>query len=156
MLAAAVLAAPALAAAQTDFCGLKAKPGDFVYVVSPSGVEVGGPIRSLSATRLAIDGHEFAPEPGMKIQRRGDPRWDAAVFGFALGALAGGTVGAEACLHEPLWHCAVGGGLWLGGIAALVDWRHTGRTTVYEGRTVSARVGLLAPTRKGIALSIAF
>jgi hypothetical protein len=47
-----------------------------------------------------------------------------AIIGFPIGAVAGVTIGAEACLREPQWHCAVKGGLVYSAIGALIGWLH--------------------------------
>src|SRR5258708_903425 len=79
-----------------DFSQLKAKVGDIVYVTDlTTGVEVSGPLSDISGLRLAIDGYVFAPAASLKIERRGDPIWDGAVYGFLLGAFVSGTTGAE-------------------------------------------------------------
>ena len=47
-----------------------------------------------------------------------------AIIGFPIGVFAGVTLGAEACLHRPKWHCAVGGGLTYSALGALIGWLH--------------------------------
>jgi hypothetical protein len=126
---------PARLAGQTpqDFSQLKAKAGDIVYVTDlTTGVEVSGPLSDVSDLRLAIDGYVFAPAASLKIERRGDPIWDGAVYGFLLGALVSGTTGAEGCLNEPKAHCVLKDGLSFAALGALIDWMHKGRTTVYD------------------------
>jgi hypothetical protein len=46
------------------------------------------------------------------------------LIGFGVGAVLGTTVGAEACLHEPRWHCAVKVGVPVAAIGALIGWLH--------------------------------
>ena len=46
------------------------------------------------------------------------------LIGFGIGAVLGTTVGAEACLHEPRWHCAVKVGMPIAAIEALIGWLH--------------------------------
>jgi hypothetical protein len=130
-----VAAAPVAEAQQLapDFTGLPIKPGDTIFVTDlASGVEVGGRLRALSAGALSIDGYEFRPAAGLRIERRGDPIWDGAAYGFGVGVLAGITIGAEACLHRPAWHCVVESGVSYAAVGTLMDWRHKGRTRVYE------------------------
>ena len=124
----------ARAEAQSDFTGLNVKPGDFVFVTDPAGVEVGGIVVSLSPSVLAIAGHSFKPEPGLKIERRGDPIWDGA----ATGALAGLGVGAllsggECGVDWHAWQCALAGAAWGALFGTLIDFKHQGRTTVFVG-----------------------
>lgn len=47
-----------------------------------------------------------------------------AIIGFAVGAVLGTTVGQEACLHSPRWHCAVGAGTMFAAIGGLIAWLH--------------------------------
>jgi hypothetical protein len=47
-----------------------------------------------------------------------------AMIAFPIGAVAGVTFGAEACLGRPKWHCAVGAGLTYAGLGALIGWVH--------------------------------
>ena len=44
------------------------------------------------------------------------------VVGFGIGAVLGATVGAEACLNEPRWHCAAKVGVPIAAIGALLGW----------------------------------
>jgi hypothetical protein len=119
---------------QTDFRRVGAKVGDHLYITDPdSGVEISGRVTSVSAGEIAIDGHRFVPSPGLKIERDGDTIWDGAALGFVLGGLAGITLGAEACLRQPVWHCFVAGGIEMGAFGAFIDWHHKGRTTVFLG-----------------------
>ena len=126
----AIGSAPALAAAQSapDFSQLHVNVGDKVYVTDmTTGVEVSGPLTSLSASELGINGHVFAPAPDLKIEKAGDPVWDGTLIGAGIGVLSGTTVGSEACLHHSLWPCAVSGALSYGLIGALIDSLHKGR-----------------------------
>ena len=47
-----------------------------------------------------------------------------ALIGFGIGAALGATVGQEACLHSPRWHCAVGAGTMFAAIGAGIAWLH--------------------------------
>ena len=74
----------AVAGAQSleDFARLKVKPGDTVYVLDEqTGVEVTGPVRSVTPAELKVEGYSFKPMDGLKIERRGDPIWDGALLG---------------------------------------------------------------------------
>ncbi len=46
------------------------------------------------------------------------------VIGFGIGAALGVTLGAESCLNEARWHCAVKAGASIGAIGAVVGWLH--------------------------------
>jgi hypothetical protein len=158
------IAIPALAAAQNvpDFSVLDVKVGDRVYVTDmATGVEVSGPLTALTATELGINGHVFAPGPGLKIEKAGDPIWDGTLIAAGLGTLAGTIVGSEACLHHSLWPCAISGALSYGLIGALVDSLHKGRTRIYGSPSgppaPSVRlVPMVDSRRKRVALAFAF
>jgi hypothetical protein len=62
----------------------------------------------------------------LTIEKRGDPLWNGAAWGFAVGVVLGPTVGAEACRDSPMWQCVVGGGAVWAGIGALIDWADDG------------------------------
>ena len=127
--------------APVDFSRLRLLVGDVVYVTDlTTGVEVKGPIRSLSPDALAIDGLQFEIGQPLKIELAGDPIWDGAAIGFGVGALFGVTIGSEACLHAPQWTCAVSGGVTYAALGALIDWVHKGRRFVYA--TSSERAGV--------------
>ena len=63
-----------------------------------------------------------APSP--KVAPSRDSILIGGLIGFSIGAVLGTTVGAEACLHEPRWHCAVKVGVPIGAIGALIGWLH--------------------------------
>jgi hypothetical protein len=155
-------AAAAAAQSTPDFSQLHVNVGDKVYVTDMmTGVEVSGPLTSLTATELGINGHVFAPAPGLKIQKAGDPIWDGTLIAAGLGTLSGTTIGSEACLHHSLWPCAISGALSYGLIGALIDSLHTGRTRIYRSPSslpaASLRLLPLADSRqKGVVLALAF
>ena len=74
------------------------------------------------AIRLAVHASKVGtplPSSFAKTDRR---VMKGALIGFGIGALLGTTVGQEACLHSPRWHCAVGAGTMLGAIGAVIVW----------------------------------
>ena len=91
------LAAATVAEAQTDFTSLRIKPGDFVYITSSSGVQVGGILETIAPDSLSLAGRTFKPEPGLRIERRGDPIWDGAAIGAGVGLLAGLLLSTGEC-----------------------------------------------------------
>lgn len=158
----AIGSAPAAAQSAPDFSQLHVNVGDKVYVTDlATGVEVSGPLTSLAPTELAINGHMFAPAPGLKIEKAGDPIWDGTLIAAGIGVLSGTTVGSEACLHHSLWPCAISGALSYGLIGALIDSLHKGRTGIYKSPSSSPAASLrlvpLADSRqKGVVLALAF
>ncbi len=145
--------------AQSDFSGVRIKPGDVIFVTEPSGKQVSGRLTRLSPSVLTIDGQEFKPAAGLKIERRGDPVWDGALKGFAIGAVVGTILGSGECSVDwPLWKCTVAGGVWFAAFGTVFDLGHVGRTKVYVG-TSDPSTRLLrdsAPASKVLALQIAF
>ena len=127
------------AEAQIDFGDLPVKPGDFVYATDAAGVEVSGPLTSLSPLSILIAGYSFRPEPGLKIERRGDPIWDGATLGAAIGLGVGALFSTGECgVDWHAWQCSLAGGAWGGLLGTLIDYTHKGRTTVFLGTAASA------------------
>ncbi len=119
---------------QTDFSALRLKPGDVVYITPASGPEVSGRVTFVSPSAPGVDGVEFKPEPGLKIQRRGDPVWDGALSGALLGLVAGVLLaGSECGVQWSFGKCVASSVTWLGGLGTLIDARRVGRTTIYVG-----------------------
>jgi hypothetical protein len=117
--------------AQTDFSGLKIKIGQITYVTSPDDTQISGRLTGLSPAALSIDGYQFQPLPGMKIERRGDPIWDGAVSGLAAGLFFGMlTASGECGVDWSSRRCIAAGGMWGAVIGAGIDFVHVGRTTV--------------------------
>ena len=130
-----------IAAGQTspapDFSKLKVRIGDMVYVTDQdTGVRIGGHLKTLSPSEMAVDGHVFQPHRGLKIEREGDPIWEGALIGLGAGLLLRFTAGPDTCRNHRIDLCAIGAGLPLAAIGAFIDWRHKGRTTIYQAATV--------------------
>ena len=129
------------AEAQTNFGDLPIRPGDFVYATDAEGVEVSGPLTSLSPLSLSIAGYSFKPEPGLKIERRGDPLWDGATIGAVFGLGLGALISTGECgVDWHAWQCSLALGAWGGLLGTLIDYKHRGRTTVFLGTATSAGV----------------
>lgn len=146
------------ARAQTDFTGLKARAGDRVWVTRASGATIGGTLGTLAPSSITVNGEAIPYEPGLKIAREGDRLLNGFIIGAAIGAASAATIGAEACLDSPLWHCAVGGALGFGAFGALIDWLHKGRTQIFEAPRGST-VGLVpsfGSERKAVGLVLSF
>ena len=136
---------------QTDFSRVRLKVGDHIYVSDPERkVEIIGRLTSLSADELSVDGYQFVPKPGLKIERSGDTIWDGAALGFLVGALGGVTWGAEACLRTSIMHCFFNDGIFYGAAGAYIDWKHKVgdevAVTAPDGTQTTGRVTSLAAT----------
>lgn len=124
----------AVAEAQSDFTSLRIKPGDFIYVTSPSGLQVSGTLETVAADSLSLAGHTFTPEPGLKIERRGDPIWDGAAIGAGVGLVAGLILSTGECgANWHAWQCSLAGGAWGTLLGTLIDVGHQGRTQIFVG-----------------------
>jgi hypothetical protein len=133
------LASVICAEAQTNFGELPIRPGDFVYATDANGVEVSGSLTSLSPMSLSIGDYSFKPEPGLKIERRGDPIWDGAATGAAIGIGVGTLMSTGECgVDWHAWQCALSGGMWGALLGTLIDYQHKGRTTVFLGTASAA------------------
>lgn len=145
---------------QTDFTSLKAKSGDIVFVTRATGTTISGPLGAVSPSSITVNQETVPYEPGLKIAREGDRLLNGIIIGAAIGVLAGVTIGAEACLDDPIVACAVGGAVVWGGIGALVDWLHKGRTTIFEAPRTGKPSVRLMPTigreRKKVDLVLSF
>lgn len=140
--------------AQSDFSGLKIKPGDVIYVTTLDGIEVSGALSTISPSMLAINEYEFRPERGLKVERRGDSILDGVLKGAAwAGVLGFGTAGCASCFARVL---AIGMT-----IGAIADDGNVGRTKVFQGttplppRSTGVRP-FVTPDRKGVALAFSF
>jgi hypothetical protein len=146
-----VLAASATYA-QSDFSSLKAAPGDVVYVIDANGVEIGGPLTTVSPGFLSIGSYQFDAGQVLKIDRRGDPSWNGALVGAGVTALfTGGSVRCGRCFAG--WV-----GFW-SAVGWLIDRDHVGRTTIYRRGAIRGRstvVPALTDRGTGFALVVAF
>jgi len=161
-------AAPAAALAQPahTLVELKARveTGDVIYVMDREGRETKGPLMALSDTSLTIgllgDRYDVPIERVARVDRAGDSVWN----GFAIGAAVGGVMGLLAQQGCRLMSdgCAgyyvAAGVLTYGGIGAIIDLAHTGRTRIYAaplegGNKTLAIAPILSRERKGAALA---
>ena len=145
---------PLPAASTPIFAGMHAKVGDRVFVTQ-EGITVTGAISALSPSRLVVGSHEFAAGTALKIERDGDPIWDGAVTGILAGVLLGACSGCNDGQHTNV----LASGLVWGGVGALIDWAHHGRTTIHDSTSWSSTrtarlVPLVDPHRRGVALSV--
>ena len=161
-------ALPATALAQTAHTlsefKTRVETGDVVYVMDREGREVKGPLMAVSDSALVLSildqQHEVPFDRVARIDRDGDSVWS----GFAIGAAVGGVLGllmVQGCgsNDEGCAEYYVAGVLTYGGIGALIDWAHTGRTHLYSaplqgGNKTMAIAPILSRNRTGAALAI--
>src|SRR5262245_40374885 len=86
-----LLSAAAPARAQTDFAGLKAKPGDFIFVTRATGATISGQLGPVAPTSITVNQETIPYEPGLKIARQGDRLLNGIIIGAAIGVVAGTT-----------------------------------------------------------------
>jgi hypothetical protein len=154
-----VLVSPARA--QNDFSAVRLKRGDVVFVTRAGGSELSGRVTNVTPAVITIDGVEVKPEPGLKIQRRGDPIWNGAANGAVIGLVLSVLVAGECETEWSFGACVASGTAWFAGVGALVDLLRVGRTTVYVG---SVAPGPAAPRagvdggrgHRGVAFTLRF
>jgi hypothetical protein len=179
-LAAAIIALPALAAAQEpvqsfDQLNVRLKPGDRIWITDAQGREIEGKIRALGPSAVMLDGdvpRKFdADAVRLVTQRTGRPIGKGAILGLA-GGMAFGVIAVAAsdcgtdCDDEGAWMLVAGGlfGAMGAGGGALVGALIPGRALVVYRAPVAgaeARVRLsiapvLTPRAKGVAVSWSF
>lgn len=143
------------AEAQADFAAVKLKPGDVIYVTTPSGAELSGRLGRLSPTTLSIDGYDFKPEAGLKVEKRGDPLWDGTAIGLLAGLAIGAFTAADECGTEwSLAQCALAGAGWGSLLGLVIDWQHSGRTLVYSGASSTSQPEMRSVVPRTPQLSI--
>jgi hypothetical protein len=136
LIATAVVSLPCWAAAQTDFTSTTLKPGDFIYVTTASGDKESGRITEVAARTLTLNGIEFKPEPRLLIERRGDSVKDGALKGLLIGSVLTAVIAASNGtdmndIPATVLYFAPPHAFW----GAMIDWFHTGRTSVFRGST---------------------
>ena len=94
-----------------------------------AGVPAGAEERTVQPIARSIHAHaaRLAGQPGSRVPatnaaRTGRSVAKGAVIGFGVGAVLASTIGQEACLDSPRWHCAVGGGVLFGLIGGAIAW----------------------------------
>ena len=84
-----------------------------------------GPIaKAIASEAIRLDA-ERSPQPQHQARVASTTSRTAtgALIGFGAGAALGMTVGQEACLKEPRWHCAKVG-VPFAAVGALIAWLH--------------------------------
>lgn len=180
ILAAAVLAAPLLAAAQEparsfEELTTRLKAGDTVWVTDAQGREVKGIYKGSDAAGLKLKRWRTRTIDAASIRAvdasRPDPTWEGALIGLAVGeALAAVCYGAAVRAGEPeMIGFAQLGFVFFGLVGANIGWEadraKTGpRFTAYRaseaglaaGRRRLAVAPVITPRAKGVAVSLRF
>ena len=179
-LAAAVLAAPLMAAAQEpvrsfDQLNTRLKPGDTIWVTDAQGREVKGIYKGSDAAGLRLKRWRTKTIDAASIRAvdasRPDPTWDGALIGLAVGeALAAVCYGAAAHAGDPEMIGFAQLGFVLFGLVGVnmgwdADHAKTGpRFSAYRapaaglaaGRRRLAVAPVITPRAKGVAVSLRF
>lgn len=145
--------------AAQDFSDLRAKVGDVVYVTESSGVQTTGKLTMMSASTLSMNGRTFMPGDVLRIERRGDPLWDGALIGLAVGAGVGTLLAKGECgVDLAAWQCTAQAAAWGALFGTFIDWQHSGRTLIFgmaAARTSSAVPVQRSSRRDSLAVSLA-
>jgi hypothetical protein len=80
-------------------------------------------VMTFEAVRLAAERPEVGKQHTPNFARAWSSVGKGALIGFGIGATLGMTVGQEACLNQPRWHCAKVG-LPFAVIGAAIAWLH--------------------------------
>jgi hypothetical protein len=160
MLAAVFLfACSAPARAQGSLERLKLSLGDRVDVTERSGVITTGVLTDVTATAVQAGNRDFPIDSVLKVERRGDSVWDGLLIGAGIGLILS-PIAQEGCLSGSKIPCVLGPMAVYGGIGALIDLGHEGKTTIYRaapGGSKGARVApIVAPGAGGLAVAIGF
>jgi hypothetical protein len=148
------------------------KPGAVVYVLERSGGTASGIVESISAAGVKLRypvAQDIPADRIARIDRQGDPVWDGALKGAAIGVvpailsshmLCGTDVrGRTVCEGCPS-NRSLCAGLEIGVVAtigALMDWTHVGRTTIYRNPQVTIRIApILSRTGRGLVVRLTF
>ena len=155
-------AALAQSAQTADELKTRARTGDVIYVMDAEGRETKGTLLALSDTTLTVgllgDRYDVPLQRVARVEREGDSAWS----GFAIGASIGAAMGlltAQGCSGDFSFQPMLSAALVYGGIGALIDYAHTGRTRLYSaplegGHKTMAIAPILSRERRGAALAI--
>ena len=150
-------AAPARA--QADLQRLKLAIGDRVEVTDRTGVVTTGVLTDVNGATVQAGFRDFPLDTVLKVERRGDSLWNGFLIGAGFGLLVS-PIWQEGCLHGSSVPCVVVPMLVYGGIGALIDLSHEGKTTIYRAAPSTgkgARIApLVAPGTGGLAVALGF
>jgi hypothetical protein len=159
MAAAILLASSAPARAQADLHRLKLSIGDRVDVTDRAGVITTGVLTDVTGTLVQAGNRDFPLDSVLKVDRRGDSLWNGFIIGAGFGLLVS-PIWEEGCLHGSSVPCVLAPMLVYGGIGALIDLSHEGKTTIYRAAPSSGKGAHLAPLvtpgAGGLAVALGF
>jgi hypothetical protein len=159
MAAAILLATSVSARAQADLQRLKLSIGDRVAVTDRGGVITSGVLTDVSGTMVQAGNRDFPLDSVLKVDRRGDSIWSGFILGAGFGLLVS-PIWQEGCLHGSSAPCVVAPMLVYGGIGALIDLAHEGKTTIYRAAPSTGRgariAPLVTPGAGGVAIALGF
>jgi hypothetical protein len=154
-----LLASCVPARAQADLQRLKLSIGDRVDVTDRGGVITSGVLTDVTGTLVQAGNRDFPLDSVLKVDRRGDSVWSGFFIGAGFGLLVS-PIWQEGCLHGSSAPCVVAPMLVYGGIGALIDLAHEGRTTIYRAAPSAgkgARIApLVSPGAGGLAVALGF
>ena len=141
--------------------------GDHVSVTDGNRRTVSGVLSNVSDTLIQVATAEGPVEIPMlevaEVKQRGDRRWDAALFGAAIGGVLGYSTGGGGCGAQEFLcldfrgPAAAAGALVGGGIALVADLLHEGSHTVYRAKRIVRRVDVnLSPAGAQVRVALRF
>jgi hypothetical protein len=154
-----LLACSAPALAQGSLERLKLSIGDRVDVTERSGVITTGVLTDVTSATVQAGNRDFPIDTVLKVERRGDSIWDGFLIGAGLGLILS-PIAQEGCLNGSKIPCVLGPMVVYGGIGALIDMGHEGKTTVYRAAPNGSKgahvAPIVAPGAGGLAVAIGF
>jgi len=155
------------ASSDIDLLRSRVKAGDTIIVTDAMSRQSIGKLTTMSDSTIALklrDAESNIPMVSVReIAIKGDSVRNGALTGAAIGAGLTITVGAAwcssgyACSRPVVDTMAVSvfTAALLGGIGALIDKAHTGRTVIYRaGRTQTSLQPILADHRRGVSFTV--
>ena len=132
--------------------------GDTIYVQDVTGRTTEGVLEAVSSAGLTVKSpglFEFSADQIVKITKNGDPIWDGALKGGALGFAFGlFNIGCDSRVK-----CSILGALGDAALGAFIDWAHVGRRTIYRNERQPAQIAIapiVATARRGVGISVTF
>jgi hypothetical protein len=147
------------ASAQTSLDRLKIAIGDQVELTERTGVITTGVLTDVTDTTVQAGNREFPIGTVLKVDRRGDSLWSGFIIGAGVGLILS-PIAQEGCLHGSTVPCVIGPMLIYGGIGALIDMGHEGKTTIYRAAPAAGKGAHITPVVKpgvtAVAVAVGF